>query len=154
MGAEENIQSLGIALPPAPAPVGAYVPYVLTGSLLFISGQIPLKEGNMLHPGKVSRDVGVEEAQECARQCFLNALAQAKEALGSLDRVTRVVRMSGFVASSEGFTDQAMVMNAASEMAVQVFGEAGVHARLAIGAAELPLGAAVELEVILEINGG
>ncbi|MDP6367375.1 MAG: RidA family protein [Nitrospinota bacterium] len=153
MGAEVNIQSLGLDLPPAPAPVGAYVPYVLSGSLLFISGQIPLREGNMLHPGKVSREVGVEEAQECARQCFLNALAQAKAALGSLDRVARVVRMSGFVASSEGFTDQAVVMNAASEMAVQVFGDAGTHARLAIGVAELPLGASVELEVILEVNG-
>ena len=153
MGAEEAVKSLGLSLPDAPPPVGAYVPYVQTGSLLFISGQIPLRDGKLVHEGKVGREVGFEAAKECARQCFLNALAQAKAALGSLDRVSRVVRLSGYVASAERFTDQAGVLNEASELAVQVFGEAGRHSRIAIGAAELPLGSPVELDVILEFNG-
>lgn len=153
MSAEEAVESLGLALPDAPPPVGAYVPYVQTGSLLFISGQIPLRDGKLVHEGKVGREVGFEAARECARQCFLNALAQAKAALGSLDRVSRVVRLSGYVASAERFTDQAGVLNEASELAVQVFGEAGRHSRIAIGAAELPLGSPVELDVILEFNG-
>ena len=153
MGAAETIKSLGIELPPAPAPVGAYVPYVLSRGLLFISGQIPVLNGVLIHQGKVVAEVTVAEAQACARQCFLNALAQAEAALGSLDEVARVVRMSGFVASSEGFTDQAVVMNEASELSVQIFGEAGRHARLALGASELPLGAPVEIEVILETKG-
>ncbi len=152
MGAEDTIKSLGIELPAAPAPVGAYVPYVLSGGFLFISGQIPVRDGNLIHKGKVNKEVGVEAGQECARQCLLNALAQARAALGSLDKVAQIVRMTGFVASSEGFTDQAVVMNGASELAVQVFGEAGMHARLAVGASELPLGSPVELEVILEVN--
>ncbi len=153
MGAAENIKSLGIELPPAPAPVGAYVPYVLSQEFLFISGQIPMREGALIHQGKVGSDVSVAEAQACARQCLLNALAQAEAALGSLDNVARVVRMTGFVASFEGFTDQALVMNEASELAVQIFGEAGRHARVAVGASELPLGSPVEIEVILEVKG-
>ncbi len=153
MGAEDALISLGIELPAAPAPVGAYVPYVLSQSLLFISGQIPVREGNLIHRGKVDQEVGVEAGKECSRQCFLNALAQARGALGNLDRVARVVRMTGYIASSEGFTDQAVVMNSASELAVEVFGEAGRHARLAVGVSELPLGSPVELEVILEVKG-
>jgi enamine deaminase RidA (YjgF/YER057c/UK114 family) len=153
VGAEDALKSLGIELPAAPAPVGAYVPYVLSQSFLFISGQIPVREGNLIHRGKVDQEVGVEAGQECARQCFLNALAQARGALGSLDRVARVVRMTGYIASSEGFTDQAVVMNSASELSVEVFGESGKHARLAVGVSELPLGSPVELEVILEVEG-
>ncbi|MFC1492281.1 RidA family protein [Nitrospinota bacterium] len=153
MGAEDALKSLGIELPPAPAPVGAYVPYVESQSFLFISGQLPVRDGNLIHRGKVNKEVGIEAGQECARQCLLNALAQAKSALGDLDKVARVVRLTGYVASSDGFTDQASVMNGASELAVQIFGDSGRHARLAIGAYELPLGAPVELEVILEILG-
>lgn len=152
MGAEEKIKSLGIELPAAPAPVGAYVPYVLSRGFLFISGQVPFRNGNLVHQGKVKEDVGVDAAQECARVCLLNALAQAKAALGSLDKVARIVRMTGYVASSEGFTDQALVLNGASVLAVDIFGDAGKHARVAIGAAELPLGSPVELEVILEVT--
>lgn len=152
MGVAERLKELGIELPEAPAPVGAYVPYVQSGALLFISGQIPVRAGKLVHRGKVTGEVSVEQAQECARVCFLNALAQARAALGSLDRVRRVVRLTGFVASSPDFTGQATVVNGASECAVEVFGEAGKHARLAIGAAELPLGSPVELEVILEVS--
>lgn len=151
MPIEEQLKKLGLTLPAAPAPVGAYVPYVLAQGLLFISGQIPLREGRLIHRGKVGAEVGMPEAQECARACFLNSLAQAKAALGGLDRVKRVVRMTGFVASAPDFTDQAAVMNGASECAVGIFGEAGKHARLAVGVAELPLGAPVELEVIIEV---
>ncbi|OGL59685.1 MAG: hypothetical protein A3J27_04185 [Candidatus Tectomicrobia bacterium RIFCSPLOWO2_12_FULL_69_37] len=151
MPAEDQLKRLGLALPAAPAPVGAYVPYVEARGLLFISGQIPLREGRLIHRGKVGAEVALPEAQACARTCFLNALAQAKAALGSLDRVKRVVRMTGFVASAPDFTDQAAVMNGASECAAGVFGEAGKHARVAVGVAELPLGAPVELEVIIEV---
>jgi len=151
MGAEETIQSLGISLPVAPAPVGAYVPYVLSRGFLFISGQVPFRDGILLQQGKVSEEVGIDSAQECARVCLLNALSQAKVALGSLDRVARIVRMTGYVSSSAGFTDQALVLNGASELANKIFGDAGKHARLAIGAFELPLGSPVELEVIIEV---
>lgn len=151
MPVEDQLKKLGLALPAAPAPVGAYVPYVVAQGLLFISGQLPLREGKLLHRGKVGAEVAFPEAQDCARVCFLNALAQAKAALGSLDRVKRVVRMTGFVASAPDFTDQASVMNGASECAVGVFGDAGKHARLAIGVAELPLATPIELEVIIEV---
>ena len=151
MPVEGRLKELGLMLPAAPAPVGAYVPYVLAQGLLFISGQLPLREGKLTHRGKVGAEIALPEAQECARTCFLNALAQAKAALGSLDRVRRVVRMTGFVASALDFTDQASVMNGASECAVAVFSEAGRHARLAVGVAELPLGAPVELEVIIDV---
>ncbi len=152
MGAEERLKEMGIALPEPPSPVGAYVPYVRSGDLLFISGQIPLQGGELIHRGKVGAEVSLEEGQACARLCFLNALAQARAALGDLDRVRRVVRLTGFVTCAEGFTDQAAVVNGASELSVELFGEAGRHARLAVGVWELPLGASVELEVILEVN--
>jgi len=152
MAVEERLKELGIELPEAPAPVGAYVPYVLAQGLLFISGQIPFRGGKLLHRGKVGAGVSLPEAQACARLCFLNALAQAKAALGGLDGVARIVRMSGFVASAPDFTDQAAVVNGASECAVEIFSDAGRHARLAIGVSELPLGAPVELEVIIEVN--
>ncbi len=152
MNVSERMDALGIELPEAPAPVGAYVPCVMAQSLMFISGQIPLRGAKLLYEGKVSRAVSVAQAQECAAVCFLNAMAQAKAALGDLERVRRIVRMTGYVASSEDFTDQALVMNGASHLAVDVFGEKGRHARVAVGVAALPLGAPVELEVILEIK--
>ncbi|MEK6710263.1 MAG: RidA family protein [Nitrospinota bacterium] len=152
MPVEDRLRQLGVALPAAPAPVGAYVPFVEARGLLFISGQLPVREGKLLHRGKLGAEVSLEEGKACARTCFLNALAQAKTALESLDRVKRVVRMTGYVASAPDFTDQAGVMNGASEFAVEVFGEGGKHARLAVGVAELPLGAPIELEVILEVN--
>ncbi|MDA0999692.1 MAG: RidA family protein [bacterium] len=152
MSIEEKLVERGLALPNAPAPVGAYVPYVQSGSLLFISGQIPTREGRPVKTGKVGAGVSVEEGQECARVCFLNALAQAKSALGDLARIGRVVRMTGFVASADGFTDQALVMNGASELAAALLGDAGAHARLAVGVSELPLGVPIELEVILEVK--
>ncbi len=152
MNVSTRMNELGIELSDAPTPVGAYVSYVISQSLMFISGQIPLKDGKLLYMGKVSHVIDVAQAQECARVCFLNAMAQAKAALGDLEHVERIVRISGYVASSEGFTDQALVLNGASNLAIDIFGEKGRHARTAVGVAELPLGAPVELEVILEIS--
>ena len=152
MSVAERMNELGIELPDAPAPVGAYVPYVISGSLMFISGQIPIRDGKMIHEGKVPLDVTVEQGQECAALCFLNAIAQAKAALGDLERVERIVRMSGYVAVAPDFTAQPLVVNGASGLAVEIFGDKGRHARVAVGVAELPLGAPVELEVILEVR--
>ena len=152
MSIAERMNELGIELPRAPAPVGAYVPYVISGSLMFISGQVPIRDGAMIHEGKVPLDVTVEQGQECAALCFLNAIAQAKAALGDLDQVERIVRMTGYVAVAADFTDQPLVVNGASNLAVDIFGDQGKHARVAVGVAELPLGAPVELEVILEVK--
>ena len=152
MSISDRMNELGIELPRAPAPVGAYVPYVISGSLMFISGQVPIRDGAMIHEGKVPLDVTVEQGQECAALCFLNAIAQAKAALGDLDQVERIVRMTGYVAVAADFTDQPLVVNGASNLAVDIFGEEGRHARVAVGVAELPLGAPVELEVILEVK--
>ena len=152
MSISDRMNELGIELPRAPAPVGAYVPYVISGSLMFISGQVPIRDGKMIHEGKVPLDVTVEQGQECAALCFLNAIAQAKAALGDLDQVERIVRMTGYVAVAADFTDQPLVVNGASNLAVDIFGDQGKHARVAVGVAELPLGAPVELEVILEVK--
>jgi enamine deaminase RidA (YjgF/YER057c/UK114 family) len=145
-----RLQELGITLPPAPNPVAVYVPAVRTGNLLFISGQLPLVDGKLLQTGKLGAEVDVEQGKAAARQATLNALAIAQGALGSLDAVTRVVRLVCHVASAPGFTEQHLVANGASELLGQIFGEPGRHARLALGAAELPLNAPVEVELILE----
>jgi enamine deaminase RidA (YjgF/YER057c/UK114 family) len=152
MTPEENLKTAGLTLPAATKPVGAYVPAVRTGNLLYISGQLPTKDGRLIATGHVSGEVSVEQAQACARQAALNALAVAAAELGGLAKVTRVVRLTGHVSSDRGFTDQAKVLNAASEVLVTAFGDAGRHSRAALGAAELPLGAPVEVELILEVR--
>jgi enamine deaminase RidA (YjgF/YER057c/UK114 family) len=152
MSVEEKLAELKISLPPAPKPVASYIPAVRTGDLLFLSGTGPFKDGQVLFAGKLGKDLTVEQGYEAAKLTLLNALAIAKQELGSLDRVTRVVRMSGHVASAEGFTQQPQVLNGASDLLVQIFGDAGRHARLALGAAELPLNMAIELELILEVR--
>jgi enamine deaminase RidA (YjgF/YER057c/UK114 family) len=151
MTPEDRLRELGLELPPAPRPVGAYVPAVRTGNLVFVSGQLPMAGGSLLATGHVGREVSLELAQACARQAALNALAVVAAEAGGLSKVARVVRLTGHVASAPGFTDQAKVMNAASELVAQVFGEAGRHSRAALGAAELPLGAPIELEMIVEV---
>jgi enamine deaminase RidA (YjgF/YER057c/UK114 family) len=148
----DRLKDLGITLPPPPKPVAAYVPAVRSGDLLFISGQLPTESGQLLFPGKVDADVSVEDATLAARAAALNALAVAQAAIGDLERVRRVVRVTGHVASSNGFTMQPAVINGASELLVQIFGERGRHSRAALGAAELPLGACVEVELILEVE--
>ena len=151
MSFERRLQELGVQLPVAPKPVANYIPAVLSGDLLFLSGVLPSKDGQVLVAGKVDRDVTVEQGKEAARQALLNALAIVRAEVGSLDRVRKVVRLTGYVASAQGFTQQPAVINGASDLLVELFGEAGRHARVAVGAAELPLNASVELELIVQV---
>jgi enamine deaminase RidA (YjgF/YER057c/UK114 family) len=148
---EKRLAELGIELPPAPAPAAAYVPFVRSGNQLYVSGQIPISGGAISHKGLVGRDVPLEDAQAAARLCAINLLAQAKAACGRLDGIKRVVKLGGFVACGPDFGDHPKVINGASELMVEVFGEAGRHARFAVGAASLPFGASVEVEAIFEV---
>lgn len=152
MTPEEKLREMNMPLPPAPKPVGAYVPAVRTGTLVFTSGQLPMKDGALMAQGHVGREVSLEAAQACAQQAALNALAVVAAEIGGLSKVRRVVRLTGHVASAPGFTDQAKVLNAASDLLVQALGDAGRHSRAALGAAELPLGSPVELELIVEVE--
>lgn len=148
-----RLAELGLALPPAPAPVAAYVPAVRTGNLIFVSGQIPLRDGELVCSGPVPSAASVEQAQEAARQCVLNALAVVGDQLDNdLERIARIVRVGVFVASEPGFAGQPKVANGASELLESIFGEAGRHARAAVGCIALPLGATVEVEMIVEIS--
>ncbi|MFC0385036.1 RidA family protein [Muricoccus vinaceus] len=146
-----RLAELGVALPEAAKPIANYVPAVITGDLLFISGQVPMRDGKIAYTGKLGAAVPIETGQQAAQLCFINVLAQALAALGSLDRVTRVVRLGGFIAAGPEFTQHAQVMNGASDMAVAVFDEAGRHARSTIGVPSLPGDAAVEVEAVFEI---
>lgn len=149
---EQRLQELGHELPKAPAPAGSYIPVVRSGSLVFTAGQLPLVGGEPSHTGKVGDAVSLEEAQKAAATCALNALA-AVESLeaGTLGRVRRVVKVTGFVASAPGFNGQPAVLNGASELLGAALGEAGVHARSAVGVAELPFDAPVEIELVVEL---
>jgi len=147
----ERLAELGITLPEVAAPVAAYVPAVRTGDLVYTAGQLPFVDGALPRTGKVGADLTVAEAAPLARQCALNALAAAAGLVG-LDRITRVVKVVGFVASAEGFTQQSAVINGASELFVEIFGDAGRHARSAVGVAELPLGTPVEVEITVEVS--
>ena len=151
MGAEDRLKELGISLPPPPRPVGSYIPAVRTGSLLFLSGMIPLVKGVLSCQGKLGEALSIEQGQQAARLCLINALAVVKEAVGSLDQVEQIVRLGGFVASAPGFIQQPSVLNGASDLLVEIFAERGRHARMAVGVSELPLGAPVELELILSV---
>ncbi len=147
---EQKLEALGITLPPPPKPLGAYVPWVRSGSLLYVSGQLPIQEGKMAHPGLLGQEVSVEEGALCARIAAINALAIAREALGTLTAVRRVVRVAGHVAAAPSFTGHPQVVNGASDLLAEVFGERGRHARVAVGAPSLPGGACVELEILFE----
>ncbi len=150
---EQRLSELGWVLPEAPGPIGAYVPVVRSGCLLFLSGQLPMRSGQLAVSGRVGEEVSIEQAQDEMRQATLNALAIIRGELGSLNQVRRIVRLTGHVASAVGFGDQPAVTNAASEMLLALFGpEHGCHARLALGAAALPRNAAVELELIVECD--
>ena len=149
----QRLADAGVILPPAPKPIAAYVPWVRAGDLVFVSGQIPMLDGALAAVGPVPSAVGVEAAAVAARQCVVNALAVLAEALdGDLDRVSQIVRLGVFVASDTGFHDQPRVANGASELLVEVFGPAGRHARAAVGSVGLPLGAAVEVELLAEVR--
>jgi enamine deaminase RidA (YjgF/YER057c/UK114 family) len=145
-----RLGELGIELPGVAAPVAAYVPAVRSGSQVLTSGQLPFVEGSLTATGKVGAEVSPEAAKGHAQTCVLNALA-AVHALAGIDSVVRVVKVTGFVASAEGFTGQPTVINGASELLGEIFGDAGVHVRSAVGVAELPLGAPVELELVVEV---
>jgi enamine deaminase RidA (YjgF/YER057c/UK114 family) len=151
MTVEQTLASLGITLPMPPAPAGSYVPVVVTGNLVFVAGQMPVEAGQVKFKGKVGKDVSIETGQQAARLCTINALAQLKVALGNLDRIKRVVKVTGFVNCEPSFADQPKVVNGASDLLVQVFGEKGKHARAAVGVGSLPLESAVEVEFIVEI---
>jgi len=151
MAARERLAQLGITLPPSPKPVAAYVPVVVSGNLAYVSGQIARKGDHVLFRGRVGETVSVEQGYAAARECALSALAALEEA-GLLDRVARVVRVVGYVACALSFADQPKVVNGASDLLVQVFGDEGKHARVAVGVAALPLGACVEVEFLFELR--
>ena len=152
MSIDNRLAELGIALPEAAAPVASYVPYVEANGLLHVSGQISFAEDGSLITGRLGENVDLEAGQAAARRCGIMLLAQMKAALGSLDRVSRVVKLGVFVNSAPSFTDQPKVANGASELMQEVFGEAGRHARSAVGVAVLPLGVAVEIDAIVEVQ--
>lgn len=148
---ESRLEELGISLPVAAAPAANYVSYVLSGNLLHLSGQLPMENGKLAVTGLVGKDVDVPGARRAAELCAINLLAQAQAALGDLTRIKRVVKIQGFVASTPEFTEQHLVINGASDLLVAVIGDAGRHARAAVGMAALPLNAAVEIDAIMEI---
>lgn len=151
---EERIAELGLELPTPPRPAGSYVAVVTEGELVYVSGQIPLQSGTVpeIFRGKVASIVKIETAQDAARVCTLNALSHIKAALGTLDRVRRMIRVSGYINSDPTFTDQPKVVNAASDMLANIFGDLGKHSRSAIGVCSLPLGSAVEIEFLVKCD--
>lgn len=154
MKIEEKIKKKGYKLPDSSPPIASYVNGVVTENLLFISGKLPIGEGKVKYAGKIGKDLTLEQGYESAKLCALHAIASARETLGDLDRILRVVKVNGFVNVAPGFTDIPKVINGASDLFVEIFGEMGKHARSAIGVSELPLNSSVEIEVIFEIKKG
>lgn len=152
MSVEARIQELGFELPQAPTPAGSYVPAKISGNLVFTAGQLPLVDGQLMEIGKLGKDLEAERGYELAQRCALNALAAIKGVIGDLDRITDVVKVVGFVASTTDFTKQPAVINGASELLMEIFGEKGVHARSAVGVPVLPLDSPVEVELIVEFS--
>jgi enamine deaminase RidA (YjgF/YER057c/UK114 family) len=149
---EKRLSDMGITLPAAAAPAANYVPYVRTGNLLFPSGQLPIKDGKLTFTGLLGRDVDTATGKEAAKYCAINILAQAKAALGDLEKIRRLVKINIYVASTPDFTEQHLVGNGASDFLAEVLGERGKHARVAVGMASLPLNASVEIESIFEVE--
>ena len=147
-----RLAALGIALPDAPAPAAAYVPWVVDEGIVYTAGQVAVAGGSMVHTGRVGDEVDIEQAAACARQCCVNVLAQLSAAAGGLDGIARILKLTVFVASGPGFTEQHLVANAASELMIEVFGDEGRHARSAIGVAQLPLSSPVEVEAIARLR--
>lgn len=152
MSIEARLNELRISLPPARKPAFAYVPVVVEGGLAWVSGQLPWRLDDLRAAGKLGAAIDIETGQDCARLCLLNGLAVLREALGSLDRVRRIVKVTGFVASAPGFADQPKVIDGASTLLVEIFGDAGRHARSAIGVAELPRDVPVEIEFVAAVS--
>jgi enamine deaminase RidA (YjgF/YER057c/UK114 family) len=153
MSIEDRLRELGVTIPEAAAPLASYVAAVRTGNLVYTSGQLPTAEGELQFEGLVGREVSLEDATRAARMACINALAAVKSLAGGLDQIVRVVRVMGYVASADGFTSQSQVVNGASDFLLEVFGERGKHARSAVGVAELPRSAPVEIELLVEVTG-
>ena len=149
---EEALEAMGLQIPQVAAPVANYAPSVSADGWIYISGQLPTVEGKLAYTGKLGRELALEQGYEAAKICALNCLGALKQALGSLDRVERIVKISGFVNSDPDFTDQPKVVNGASDLLGKVFGDQGIHARSAVGVASLPLGACCEVELIAKIR--
>ena len=154
MSVEEKLRQLGLELPSPPAPVAAYLPCVRTGNLLFISGQIPKEKGELKFLGHLGGNLTLEDGVQAARWCALNALSIVRQETGDFSKVRRIVKLTGYVASAPGFHDQPKVVDGASQLLVELFGDRGKHARAAVGVNELPLGVAVELDMIVEVDAG
>lgn len=152
MRVEQRIESLGLRLPEAPKALASYVPAVRAGSLVYSSGQLPTENNELRWRGRVGDEISEDDAYQAARVAALNALAAIKSAVGDLDSITRIVRVTGYVNSAMGFTNQPVVVNGASDLLEQIFGDAGRHSRVAIGVFQLPLGSAVEVDVIAEVR--
>ena len=150
---EARLNELGIELPQAPTPAANYIPFVVTGNLVFVAGQVPVENGEVKFKGRLGENMDIDEGYQAARLCGLNLIAQAREAAGGdLDRIKRAVKLGGFVNAAPGFTDHPKVINGASDLMADVFGDAGKHARFAVGAASLPLGVAVEVDGVFELG--
>lgn len=149
---EEKIKQLNITLPTPPKPAGSYIPVVTSGNLAFVSGQIPMQDGKVLFTGKVPTDKSIQEAQAAAKLCAINLLAQLKANLGSLDKITKIVRVSGFVNCTPDFTEHPKIINAASDLFFEIFGEKAKHSRIAVGVNSLPLNSTVEIDMIAEFT--
>jgi enamine deaminase RidA (YjgF/YER057c/UK114 family) len=149
---EARLKALDLVIPEAKAAIGSYVPYLHLNGQLFVSGQLPLKDGAIAVAGKLGADVELSQGQEAARLCAINILAQAKAALRDLDRIVQLLRLNGFVSATPGFADHPKVLNAASELMVEILGNKGLHTRIAIGCASLPLNAAVEIDAIFAVD--
>lgn len=149
---EQKISDLGLNLPEVAPPAGSYLPAITSGNLVFTAGQIPLVEGKLIATGKVGDEISLEQAQDIARVCVMNAIAAVKSEIGDLQRINRIVKLVGFVSSTPSFIQQPQVINAASDLLAEIFGEVGRHARSAVGVAVLPLDAPVEIELIVEFD--
>ncbi len=147
---EDKLKQLSSTLPIPPKPAGSYIPVVISGNLAFVSGQIPMQEGKVLYTGKVPSERSIEEAQSAAKMCAINLLAQLKSNLGSLDKITKIIRVSGFVNCTPEFSEQPKIINAASDLLFEIFGEKGKHSRIAVGVSSLPLNSTVEIDMIVE----
>jgi enamine deaminase RidA (YjgF/YER057c/UK114 family) len=152
MSPEEKLRELWIELPKAPAPLGAYIPAVRAGNLVFLSGILPLIQGKLPRQGRVGEDISIDEAREDAKTAAINALSVLKSYIGSIDKVKRCIKLTGYVSSAPDFTEQPKVLNAASDLMFEIFGEAGRHARAAVGVNVLPLNSPVEIEFIFEVS--
>ena len=148
---EAKLAELGIDLPEAPAPVAAYQPWIRAGSLIFTSGQLPFRNGEISYTGKLGAELSNEDGYQAARQAALNAIAHIKSATGDLDKVKTIIRIEGYVHCAEGFRDHPQVLNGASDLIAEIFGDRGIHTRLALGINEMPLNAAVQLAMIVEV---